>query len=113
LARFRSPLPALIAALALAVQLLAISFHHPIATLSCAQADDSSAPSVPGRAHCDDDCPLCQFAGHATPPIVPPFAAALGPPARSALALVAEPESVDPKPQLNALAQARAPPLAV
>jgi hypothetical protein len=132
LARLRSPLPALFAALALGIQLLALPFHHPIAApgsaeaaaqqlrglfgdgvVICAQVVDSSGPTVPKQAHCGDECPLCQLAGQVANLIVPPIGAALNPPARTAIPLVARPESVDQKARLNPLAQARAPPLAV
>jgi len=129
---FRSPFPALIAALALVVQLFAVPFHHPIApyggaraatielealfgdnVVVCSQADDSSGPSAAGRAHCADVCPLCRFAGAAAALTGPPLEFALVAPTRASVAVVAGAERVDRKPQLHAFAQARAPPLAV
>jgi hypothetical protein len=80
-ARALSRLATLVAALALFGQLLALPYHRPqtesdlsaiAASLKatfgdnailCVQADESS-PSTPERrhGHCDDGCPLCQFA---------------------------------------------------
>ena len=132
LARFRSPLPAFVAALALIVQLFAISFHHPIAppggaeaaaielkalfgddVVVCSQADDSLAPSAAGRAHCDEGCPLCQFAGAAAALTAPPLEFALVPPSRASIFVAADLERADRRSELSAHARARAPPLPV
>ncbi len=119
----------LVAALALFAQLLALPYHHPqgrpdlaaveaslkatfgAAATLCSQADDA-APGAPERHQgpCDAGCPLCQFAAQTTlfetaPPALPErlalLVAPLPPPADFAPA----------RPNPNAFAQPRAPPL--
>ncbi len=85
LARALPRLAVLLAAFALFAQLLALPYHRAgaqpdltsvAATLKatfgqsavlCAQADDETSSTSPERrqGHCDDGCPLCQFAAQA------------------------------------------------
>ena len=92
-AAFWSPLTALMVALSLIVQLVAIPYHQalvtplyaPSATAAiaaelratfgdraalCVQVDDKGAPIAPAG-HCDDQCPLCRFAAQAAALIAP------------------------------------------
>ena len=82
-ARVFSRLAVLLAAFALFAQLVALPYHRADArpdlsslaaalkaefgdsAIPCAQADDPLPGSNERRqGHCDDACPLCQFAGH-------------------------------------------------
>lgn len=90
---FRSLLTALVVALSLVFQLVAIPYHQALlasgiaapdesaiaaelrATFGesaslCVQRDDKGAPASPAG-DCDDHCPLCQFAAQATALIAP------------------------------------------
>ena len=92
---FRSPLTALVAALALLVQIIVLPYHQaqsaPMgasaavdvaavaaelratfgdAAALCAQADDKGAPTAPAG-DCDDHCPLCQLAAQAATLVAP------------------------------------------
>ena len=125
-ARATSRLAMLLAALAVFVQLVVLSYHHPSAqhdlaavaaelkatfgptAVLCTQSDDASTP---GRQHvgCDAGCPLCQFASHAAlleapPPALPERLAIVDgpPPARSDFLL--------PRARAVRFAQPRAPP---
>jgi hypothetical protein len=136
---FRSPVTALIAALALLVQLVAIPYHQALsaplppsastpsdlaaiaadlkatfgdAAALCVQSGDNGRPDAPSG-DCDDHCPLCRFSAQAA--------------ALVALDLPALPERLDAArrmlgaaPEAGALPfrpasrhRARAPPLAV
>ena len=86
-AAFRSPLTALIVALSLVFQLVAIPYHQALiasaaaapdaaqvaaelkatfgdAAALCVQSEDQGGPAAPAG-DCDDHCPLCQFAAQA------------------------------------------------
>jgi len=84
-APFRSPLTAVVAALALLFQLAVIPFHQALsasapsdiasiasdlkatfgdAAALCVQTDDKGAPVAPAG-DCDDHCPLCHFSAQA------------------------------------------------
>ncbi len=94
-AAFRSPLTAVVAALALVFQLVALPYHQAlsaplptaeasdVASISaelkavfgdaaalCVQTDDKGGPAAPAG-DCDDHCPLCQFAAEAAALIAP------------------------------------------
>ena len=129
-ARVFPRLAVLLAAFALFAQLMALPYHHPqarpdmasvAATLRatfgdsavlCAQADDDASPTSPERrqGHCDDGCPLCQFAAQAvllvapTPPSLPARLDA------GAAPLTARADFAWEKPRPTGFAQARAPP---
>ncbi len=136
-ASFRSPLAALIVALSLIVQLVAIPYHQAraapeyadadIAAVAaglkatfgdvaflCVQADDNGAPAGHNRSgHCNDRCPLCRFLAQAAT-LVPPDV-----PALPAL-LHVDRRPISAAPQFGALDafpapanRARAPPLSV
>jgi hypothetical protein len=91
MARFRSPLATLLAALALVVQLavlpsqplLARAAPLPVERIAadlkatfgeaaalCIRADGSGAPHAPDG-DCDDHCPLCRFAAQAASLVAP------------------------------------------
>ena len=118
-----------LAAIALFAQLMALPYRHAearpdlssvAATLRaefgdsavlCAQADDDAFTSSPERrhGHCDDGCPLCQFAAQAA--LLAPPAPSL--PARLEAAeapLTARADSISEKPSPTGSAQPRAPP---
>ncbi len=134
---FRSPLPALIVALSLIVQLIAIPYHQALAApgipvadtaaiaadlkatfgdvaFLCVQVDDKGAPSpIAPAGHCDDQCPLCRFFAQVAA-LVPPDCPAV--PRR----LDARRRTIGAAPQhavfnsrLTPANRARAPPLAV
>jgi hypothetical protein len=86
-ASLRSPLTALVVALSLLVQLVAIPYHQALAAplfaesdtariaadlkatfgdaaALCVQVDDKGTPLAPAG-DCGDQCPLCRFAAHA------------------------------------------------
>jgi hypothetical protein len=136
-ASLRSPLTALIAALSLFVQLIAIPYRQALAASEfsaadaaaiaadlkatfgdaaalCVQVDGSGAPSPFAPAHsCDDQCPLCRFSAQVSALVLPDAPAV---PAR----LYADCRSIGAAPQLGAFDarptpanRARAPPLAV
>ncbi len=130
--RALSRLAVLLAAFALFAQLMALPYHHAnarpdtasvAATLKatfgdsaflCAQAGDEASSTSPERrqGHCDDGCPLCQFAAQAVLLVAP--APAL--PAR--LDGAHEPPTAHAdfdwdKPRPTGFAQPRAPPLEV
>jgi hypothetical protein len=88
-----SPLTALIVALSLLVQLIAIPYHQALAAplfgesdtariaanlkatfgnaaALCVHVDDKGTPIAPAG-HCDDQCPLCRFAAHAAALVAP------------------------------------------
>jgi len=119
----------LLAAFALFAQLAALPYHHPdarpdlanvAATLKaqfgdsavlCAQLDDDASSTAPERrqGHCDDGCPLCQFAAQAVFLIAP----APSLPARVDVAAAPATVRADferPKLSPTAFAQPRAPP---
>jgi hypothetical protein len=131
----RSPLTALIVALSLIVQLIAIPHHQALAETAfaasdtaaiarelkatfgdaatlCVQVDDKGAPLAPTR-QCDDQCPLCRFAAQAAA-LKAPDAPAL--PARLDVACRTTRTAPDlgaVPVRLSNLNRARAPPLAV
>jgi hypothetical protein len=132
-ASLRSPLTAFLAALALFVQLVDVSYHQARAAALgrsdaaiaaelratfgdaaalCVQSDDKGAPHTPNGC-CGDQCTFCRFAAHAAA-LVAPEASAL--PIRLDVACrglgpTPEPGFVSERPaQQN---RARAPPLAV
>lgn len=119
----------LFAAFALFAQLAALPYHRPdarpdlsrlAATLRaefgpsavvCAQADGEASPTSPERrqGHCDDGCPLCQFAAQAVA-LAPP---AVSLPARAYFGASPLSARVDldwPSPRATGFAQPRAPP---
>jgi hypothetical protein len=131
----RSPLTALIVALSLLVQLIAVPYHQALAAPGiaesdtsqiaaglkatfgdaaalCVQVDDKGAPPHPsGR--CDDQCPLCRFAASAATLAAPDAPA---PPKRldavcQTLGAASEPGGVPFR--LENRNRARAPPVAV
>lgn len=134
---FRSRAVAIVASLALLVQLLVIPYHQassaPLiggaardvaavaaefratfgeAATLCVQSDGKSDPGAPAG-DCGDHCPLCRFAAEAAA-LVTPEAAAL--PARleasvEALCVIPEPDGVPAR--LDPVHRARAPPFAV
>lgn len=132
----RSPLTAVVATLALIVQLVALPYHQalsaPIAAPAaadvsavaanlratfgdaaalCVQTGDQGAPAAPAG-DCDDHCPLCQLASH--PALVAPNAPAL--PDRldaASLTLGAAPETGALPFRPASRNRARAPPFAV
>ncbi|MGO4871034.1 MAG: DUF2946 family protein [Roseiarcus sp.] len=122
----------LLAAFALFAQLAALPYHHTDArpdlssvaaslkaqfgdsAVLCAQADDDASSTAPERrhGHCDDGCPLCQFAAQAVLLIAP----APSLPARIDVAATPLTERADferPEPRPTAFAQPRAPPIEV
>jgi len=127
-----SRLAVLLAALALFAQLMALPFHHAdgrqdpasvAATLKatfgdgailCAEVDDDASSTAPAhrQGHCDEGCPLCQFAAHAvalvapTPSLPERLDAAPAP-------LTAQADFDWEKPSPTGSAQPRAPPLEV
>ncbi len=133
----RSPLTAIVAALALLFQLAVIPYHQalsaPIAAPAavdvagvaadlratfgeaaalCVQSDGKGGPEAPAG-DCDDHCPLCQFAAQAAA-LIPPDLPVL--PARFDLVVL----TLGAAPEANALPvrptrqnRARAPPFAV
>ena len=131
-ARVFPRLAVLLAALALFAQLMALPFHHAdgrqdpasvAATLKatfgdgailCAQVDDDASSTAPAhrQGHCDEGCPLCQFAAHAvalvapTPSLPERLDAAPAP-------LTAQADFDWEKPSPTGSAQPRAPPLEV
>jgi hypothetical protein len=131
----RSPLTALIVALSLLVQLIAVPYHQALAAPGiaesdtaqiaaglkaafgdaaalCVEVDGKGAPLAPAG-HCDDQCPLCRFAAQAAS-LVTPGAPALPERldrARQTLGAASEPGAVPFR--LENLNRARAPPLAV
>jgi hypothetical protein len=109
-AALRSPLTALIVALSLIVQLIAIPYRQALAAPAqpvadtaaiaadlkatfgdvaflCVQADDKGAPSPLAPAgHCGDQCPLCRFFAQVAaliPPHCPAVPQRLGAPRRT------------------------------
>jgi len=95
-AAFRSPLPALVATLALLVQLLVIPYHQALsapmgapattdvasvaaglkatfgdAAALCVQSSDKGGPVAPPAGDCDDHCPLCHFGAQAASLVAP------------------------------------------
>jgi hypothetical protein len=131
----RSPLTALIVALSLLVQLIAVPYHQALAAPGiaesdtaqiaaglkatfgeavalCVEVDGKGAPLTPAG-HCDDQCPLCRFAAQAATLVAPD---ALAPPmpldaACQTLGAASEPAVVPFR--LENRNRARAPPLAV
>lgn len=131
-ARVLPRLAVLLAAFALFAQLTALPFHHAearpdpasvAATLKatfgdsailCVAADEDISSTAPERrhGHCDDGCPLCQFASQAV--FLAPPAPSL--PARveaAATPLTARADYDWKKPSASGFAQARAPPIEV
>ncbi len=131
-ARVFSRISVLLAALALFAQLTALPFHHAearpdpasiAATLKatfgdsailCAHVDDDASSTSPERrqGHCDDGCPLCQFAAHAVALVAPT------PSLPERLEVAAAPFTARAdfgweKPSPTGFAQPRAPPLEV
>lgn len=125
-------LAVLLAAFALFAQLIALPYHHAIArsdiasvaatlkatfgdsAILCAQADDEASSTSPERrqGHCDDGCPLCQFAAQAVL-LVPPAPSL---PARfevAAAPLTPRADFARGKPSPTGFAQPRAPPFEV
>jgi hypothetical protein len=134
-AAFKSPLTALMVALSLIVQLVAIPYHQALATplyapsdtaviaaelkatfgdtaALCVHLDDNGAPLRPAG-NCDDQCPLCRFAAQAATlvaPDAPPLPQRLEA-ACQTLGAASEPGGVPFR--LENRNRARAPPLAV
>ncbi len=131
-ARAFSRLAVLLAALALFAQLVALPIHHAearqdlasvAATLKatfgdsailCAHVDDDASSNSRERrsGHCDDGCPLCQFAAHAVALAAPTPSL----PARLKVAAAPFTTRADldwKKPSATGFAQPRAPPLEV
>jgi hypothetical protein len=128
-ARSASRLAALLAAIAVFVQLVALPYHHPQArhdlsavaaelqatfgptAVLCTQSDDTSSPSQDRHPDgCDLGCPLCQFASHAflleaQPPALPERLAIVDAPP------LARPDFLRPRASAIRFAQPRAPPL--
>jgi hypothetical protein len=134
-ASLRSRLTALVVALSLLVQLVAIPYHQALAAplfaesdtariaadlkatfgdaaALCVQVDDKGTPIAPAG-HCDDQCPLCRFAVQAVA-FVPPDAPALPERLEKDAHAIRAPPGRDALPAYPAQPNsARAPPLAV
>jgi hypothetical protein len=123
----------LLAAFALVAQLTALPYHHPqsqsdvssvAATLKatfgdaavlCVQADGDSSSNTPERhhqGHCDDGCPLCQFAAQTVlfVAVGPTLPARVGVPAAPLMPLA---DFGGTRTRPTGFAQARAPPIEV
>ena len=136
-AAFRSPLAAIVVALALLLQVVVLPYHQalsaPIAASSasdigsiaaglkatfgdaatlCVQSDDKGAPAAPAG-DCDDHCPLCRFSTEVAALIAPDLPALPGRPDHACQTLGAEPDAGAVPASLIHHNRARAPPFAV
>jgi hypothetical protein len=125
-------LAVLLAAFALFAQLMALPYHHAEArqdpasvaaalratfgdsAILCVATDDDMSSTSPERrqGHCDDGCPLCQFAAQAVALVAPTPSL----PARvdvAAAPFTARADFDGKKPSPTGFAQPRAPPLEV
>ncbi|HME83228.1 MAG TPA: hypothetical protein VKG91_01430 [Roseiarcus sp.] len=131
----RSALTALLVALSLLVQLIAIPYHQALAAPEfaqsetakiaaelkatfgdaaalCVEVDGKGAPLAPAG-HCDDQCPLCRFAAQAATLVAPDAPALLErlDAGRQALGAASDPGGLPFR--LENCNRARAPPLTV
>jgi hypothetical protein len=136
-AAFRSPLVAIVAALALLFQLAVIPYHQALsapvaasvpsdvasiasdlkatfgdAAALCVQSDDKGAPAAPAG-DCDDHCPLCHFSAQAAALVGPDLPALPERLDAACLTLGAAPEAGAVPACPTRQNRARAPPFAV
>jgi len=135
-AALRSRLAAVVAALALVVQLVALPYHQALtapvaapvasdlasaaaelkatfgeAAALCVQSDEKGKPTAPGD--CDDHCPLCQFRAQAAALVAPDLPALPARVAGARRTLGPLPEASAPPSRPAFRIRARAPPLAI